>query len=157
MAAPDGASPLKTCQRAAASLHGLCGLRLRAVSAWYRTAPVPAPLPPSKQPDYVNGVVALTGAVAPQALLAALQALEAASGRVRGEANAARTLDLDIIDIDGLIRAAPDPVLPHPRMHLRAFVLRPLLDVATAWTHPVLQQTASALLATLPLQDITPV
>jgi 2-amino-4-hydroxy-6-hydroxymethyldihydropteridine diphosphokinase len=57
---------------------------------------------------------------------------------VRGEPNAARTLDLDIIDMGGLVRAQPDPILPHPRAHLRGFVLYPLRDVAPGWVHPVL-------------------
>jgi 2-amino-4-hydroxy-6-hydroxymethyldihydropteridine diphosphokinase len=75
---------------------------------------------------------------------------------VRGEPNAARTLDLDIIDLNGIIRAVPDPILPHPRAHYRAFVLRPLLDVAPGWRHPVLRQSVATLLAELPPQAIEP-
>ena len=52
---------------------------------------------------------------------------------MRGEPNAARTLDLDIIDMGGMVRDAPDPILPHPRAHLRAFVLRPLAELAPDW------------------------
>ena len=144
--AADGTPPLETCRRAAAALDGLAGLRCVALSRWFVTAPVP----PSGQPSYINGVARLEGAVAPERLLAALQALEAAHGRQRSVANAARTLDLDIIAMDGLVRLAPDPVLPHPRMHERAFVLAPLLDVAPDWRHPVLHRTARALLAALP-------
>ena len=79
--------------------------------------------------------------------------------RVRPRAqcpHAARTLDLDIIAIGDLVRDEPDPVLPHPRAHLRAFVLRHLADVAPDWMHPVLGRTAAALLADLPPQDIQP-
>jgi 2-amino-4-hydroxy-6-hydroxymethyldihydropteridine diphosphokinase len=71
--------------------------------------------------------------------------------------NAARTLDLDIVAMDGLVREAPDPQLPHPRAHLRAFVLLPLRDVAPGWVHPVLGRRVEALLAALPPQDIRPV
>ena len=92
----------------------------------------------------------------PAELLARLMAVEMACGRQRSVPNAARTLDLDIIAIDGLVRAAPDPILPHPRAHLRAFVLAPLADVAPGWVHPVLGRTAAALLAGLPPQDILP-
>jgi len=86
-------------------------------------------------------------------------AIEARAGRPsavdgRRSPNAARTLDLDIIDFDGVVRAAPDPILPHPRAHLRAFVLAPLAAVAPAWVHPVLGRTAGALLADLPPQQI---
>ncbi|MEJ1978931.1 MAG: 2-amino-4-hydroxy-6-hydroxymethyldihydropteridine diphosphokinase [Acetobacteraceae bacterium] len=147
---PDGVSPLETCRRAAEALDGLLGLRRTGLSRWFATDPVP----PSGQPPYINGVARLDGEADPAALLAALQAVEQAHGRVRGLPNAARTLDLDIVTMDGQVRSAPDPVLPHPRMHQRAFVLAPLLDVAPGWTHPLLGQTASALLAALPDQGI---
>ena len=137
---------LATCQWAAARLSGLCGLRLAGLSRWYRTRPVPA----SDQPDYVNGVAQLMGAVDPASLLRALQALEADGGRMRTVANAARSLDLDIAAMGGLVRAAPHPVLPHPRMHERRFVLVPLHDLAPGWRHPVLGRTVAALVAGLP-------
>jgi len=140
--ADDGATPLETCERGVRRLAGLPGLRLAARSTWHKTAPVP----PSGQPDYINGVVRLEGKADPAALLAALQAIETAFGRVRSVANAARTLDLDIIEMNGLVRAAPDPILPHPRAHLRPFVLAPLLEVAPDWVHPVLGLPARALL-----------
>ena len=92
--------------------------------------------------------------VDPAVLLARLMALETACGRQRSMENAARTLDLDIIAIGDLVRTEPDPILPHPRAHLRAFVLAPLTDVAPEWVHPILQQTAADLLAGLPPQDI---
>jgi 2-amino-4-hydroxy-6-hydroxymethyldihydropteridine diphosphokinase len=142
----DGRSPLATCQAAVGALGALPGLRLVAVSPWYRTAPVP----PSGQPDYVNGLVRLEGTADPAGLLARLHAIEARAGRVRGPANAARPLDLDIIELNGLVRDAPDPVLPHPRAHLRGFVLGPLRDVAPDWVHPLLGIGAGALLRNLP-------
>ena len=90
----------------------------------------------------------------PAALLAELMAIETTCGRQRGEANAARTLDLDIIAIGGMARSAPDPILPHPRAHERVFVLVPIIDVAPTWVHPVLGLTAAALLAGLPASAI---
>lgn len=149
---PDlaGRSPLAVAQLAASSLSGLAGLRIVALSRWYRSAPVP----PSGQPPYINGVALLSGTTDPARLLAELQAIERAAGRQRGAANAARTLDLDIIDIAGMVRDAPDPVLPHPRAHLRAFVLRPLADVCPDWVHPVLRTSVAALIAGLPAQQI---
>jgi 2-amino-4-hydroxy-6-hydroxymethyldihydropteridine diphosphokinase len=147
LAGPEGAMPLDTCRAAVTALAALPGTRLEAVSAWYETAPVP----PSGQPNYVNGVALLTRApgasVTPEGLLAALQAIEIRFGRRRAEANAARTLDLDLIDMEGLTRDAPDPILPHPRAHLRAFVLLPLLDVAPDWLHPGNRQSGRTLLA----------
>ncbi len=149
----DGITPLQTCQWAARALDGIAGLSRPVRSRWFSSAP----MPPSGQPRYINGVVRLNGSVPPATLLAALQAIEQAAGRIRGAPDAARTLDLDIIDMDGMVRAAPDPVLPHPRMHQRAFVLYPLRDVAPAWIHPVLGRTVAALIAALPTQDIHPV
>ena len=143
---PDarGRDALGTCRWAAAELAALPGLRLLRLSRWYASRPVPD----LDQPDYVNGVAALEGDPAPEALLARLHGIEAAAGRVRSVPNAARTLDLDLIALGGLVRPdGPAPVLPHPRAHLRAFVLAPLRDVAPGWRHPVLGATVEALLA----------
>ncbi len=152
----DGAPAIETCRRAAVALDGLAGLRLRALSRWWATAPVP-PVP--GVPDYVNGVALLAPSGTrpdPSALLAALQGIEARFGRTRPYPDAPRTLDLDIIAMGGLVRAAPDPILPHPRMHLRAFVLAPLCEVAPGWVHPVLGQAAGALLAGVDAQGVRP-
>jgi len=147
---PDGTPPIGTCRAAVAALDTLPGLRVRGLSRWYRTAP----MPPSGQPDYINGVAHLTGPTEPDALLAALQALEARAGRIRGTPNAARTLDLDIIAMGTLVRDAPDPIVPHPRAHERRFVLMPLAEVAPGWIHPVLGRTVEELIALLPDQDV---
>jgi 2-amino-4-hydroxy-6-hydroxymethyldihydropteridine diphosphokinase len=132
------------------------GMRLGALSRWFRSAPIP----PSGQPQYVNAIASLMvdpGVMLhPAMLLERLMAVETACGRERSVPNAARTLDLDIIAIGDLVRAGPDPILPHPRAHMRAFVLAPLADVAPDWVHPVLGRTAAALLAELPPQDIQP-
>ena len=148
----NGTPPVETCRLAAAALDGILGMRCTARSRWFATQP----MPPSGQPPYINGVARLEGVVDPATLLAALQGIEAAHGRQRSTLNAARTLDLDIVAMDALVRAAPDPVLPHPRMHQRAFVLAPLLDVAPDWVHPVLNLRAEALLAMLPDQGVRP-
>jgi 2-amino-4-hydroxy-6-hydroxymethyldihydropteridine diphosphokinase len=151
---PLGRTPIETCRHAIACMDLLQSLRLCGLSRWYLTAPVPA----SGQPDYINAVASLMvepdATIAPEKLLADLMAIETACGRRRGEPNAARTLDLDIIDIGGMVRTAPDPILPHPRAHQRAFVLAPLSDVAPAWVHPVLGATVRTLLAGLVGQTV---
>jgi 2-amino-4-hydroxy-6-hydroxymethyldihydropteridine diphosphokinase len=141
---PEGTPPAATLRRAAAALAALPGLRPVALSRLWDSAAVP----PSAQPRFVNAVMALEGSVDPDALLAALHGIEARFRRVRGEANAARTLDLDLIDANGAIRTGP-LVLPHPRAAERAFVLLPLADVAPTWRHPVTGEGVDALIAAL--------
>jgi len=142
----DGHRPLANCRAAVEALRGLPGCRIVAVSRWYRSAA----WPPSDQPDYITGAVLLAGTLAPRALLAALQAIEAQGGRQRSVANAARTLDLDIIDYDGQVCMTADLLLPHPRAHQRGFVLRPIADILPGWRHPVSGETVQAMLAALP-------
>ena len=129
--------------------HGVRTLRL---SPWYRTAPVPA----SDQPWFVNAVAEMASDLPADALLAALHAVETAFGRRRTLPNAARPIDLDLLDYHGEI-AAGGPgraTLPHPRMIGRAFVLRPLADLAPDWHHPVTGQPISELLAALPPDQV---
>jgi 2-amino-4-hydroxy-6-hydroxymethyldihydropteridine diphosphokinase len=141
-----GAPPRATLVWALGRINALAGLRLHAVSGFWDSAPVP----PSGQPRYVNAVAAYAGEADPDALLGLLHALEAEAGRVRGERNAARSLDLDVLDLNGMVRPAPAPVLPHPRLAERGFVLHPLAEVAPGWRHPVTGASIQALLAGLP-------
>ena len=101
-------------------------------SSWWRSAAWPDP----GDPPFLNGVVIVRTAHGPHALMAALGRIEEAFGRRRGQPNAPRTLDLDLIaygrlsgDLDGLI-------LPHPRAAERKFVMGPLAEIAPAWEHP---------------------
>jgi 2-amino-4-hydroxy-6-hydroxymethyldihydropteridine diphosphokinase len=145
LAASGHDSPLDT---GLAALDALAAPHLHPIvcSPWYESAPVPA----SDQPWFANAVVLVDTEREPEFLLDWLQAIETRFGRERGERNAARTLDLDLIDYDGLILDTPRLVLPHPRMHERRFVLAPLCDLAPGWRHPRLGVTATELLAGLP-------
>jgi len=106
------------------------------VSSWYRSAPIPA----SNQPDFVNGVVSIRTSLSAQALLQRFHRIESEFGRRRSVENAARTLDIDLIDYDGVIVVPPNGqeglTLPHPRLQDRAFVLFPLRDLAPDWVDP---------------------
>ena len=140
------ATPRATLEAALASLPAR-GIVVAALSPWYTSAPVPA----SDQPWYVNAVARIETALSPEATLAVLHAVEHELGRVRGAPNAARTVDLDLLTWGRLVRlAGPPPLLPHPRMTLRTFVLAPLADLAPGWRHPQNGQTAAAMLASLP-------
>jgi 2-amino-4-hydroxy-6-hydroxymethyldihydropteridine diphosphokinase len=122
------------------------GVRVVARSRWYRTAPVPV----SDQPWFVNGVARVETTLEPGGLLALLRQVEQEFGRQRTVRNAARKLDLDIIDYDGRIENTPELTLPHPRMQDRAFVLLPLAEVAPAWRHPTRGNTVESLISALP-------
>ncbi len=148
----DGATPRQMCERALRALANVAGLRIEVRSRWYSAAAIPA----ATQPRYINGVARLSGNLSPVSLLDVLQEIEHQAGRIRGAPNAARPLDLDIIDMASQIRAGPDPVLPHPRAHLRAFVLLPLRDVAPYWVHPLFGTPIAELIRNLPPQDVRP-
>jgi 2-amino-4-hydroxy-6-hydroxymethyldihydropteridine diphosphokinase len=133
--------------------------RVVACSRFYDSPAWPDP----REPRYVNAVAAIEATRAPAAngpaeLLAALLALEVRLGRRRDAPgapltvplNAPRAIDLDIIDYDGLVRASPPPILPHPRLAARGFVLRPLAEIAPGWRHPVTHESIAALIAALP-------
>lgn len=142
-------SPRQTCEAALVHL-GRLGVVIAARSPWYETAPVPV----SDQPWFVNAVARVETRLSPAGLLAALHLTEAAFGRLRTVTNAARTLDLDLLAYRDEVRTGGAPLLPHPRLHERAFVLFPLRDLAPAWRHPVLGETAENLAARLPDQGI---
>ncbi len=145
LAAPRFDSPQDTASAALAQLPAI-GVAVVRRSRWYLSEPVP----PSDQPWFVNAVALVETQLGPTALLTALLALEARFGRQRGVANAARTLDLDLLDYDGRQSATKRLVLPHPRLHERRFVLAPLAEIAPRWHHPLLAMTANELLARLP-------
>lgn len=141
MGANLGDAPRSLAQ-ALARLAQLPHTRSIAVSSLYRSAPVDA-----DGPDYFNAVVHIETALSASEMLRALQAIENAQGRQRPYRNAPRTLDLDVLAFDSLCCATPELILPHPRAHERAFVLRPWLELAPDFVLP----NRGALAAFLPL------
>lgn len=116
-----------TLEAACAALAGLPKCRWVGRSAWFESDPVDA-----QGPVFTNGVAALDSTLAPLALLDALQAIELDHKRERPYRNAPRTLDLDLLLYGELVLDEPRLTLPHPRLHLRAFALAPLLELAPA-------------------------
>ena len=115
-----------TVRAALAELTALAHTMVVAQSALYRSAPIDA-----QGPDFVNAVAALDTRLAAGALLDALQAIERRHGRQRPYCNAPRTLDLDLLLYgDAVIDVPPRLIVPHPRLHERAFVLVPLSQIA---------------------------
>ena len=123
------------------ALRATEGIAVVALSPVYETDPVGPP----PQGTYLNAVVALRTALAPRALLERLLAIEALAGRERGVRNAARRLDLDLLLHGSRVIDEPGLVVPHPRLHERAFALEPLCDLAPDLVHPVLGQTIADL------------
>jgi 2-amino-4-hydroxy-6-hydroxymethyldihydropteridine diphosphokinase len=140
IASPAG-PPAVTLQRALEAMpkHGI---RVIAVSPFYSSPAWPDP----SEPAYVNAVAKVETKLLPADLLRELLAIERAFGRVRKTRNEPRTLDLDLLDYGGLVSDAPHLMLPHPQMHERAFVLRPLGDVAPGWRHPDTGEAVGTLL-----------
>ena len=143
-------NPIAQVQRAFQALDDLPACANIACSPLYRTAPVGGP---PGQPDYINAVAALDTVLTADDLLKALQALETVQGRIRAVRWGARTLDLDLLLYGQMTRNDPWLILPHPRLHQRAFVLQPLHDIAPNLTIPG-RGTLTELLTSGPLQAI---
>ena len=141
---PRWGTPRETLSAALATLERE-GIVVLARSSWYRSAPVP----PSDQPWFVNAVASVATRLGAAELLVLMQAIEQQFGRVRGERNAARVIDLDLLDHRGERIKSPDLTAPHPRLHQRRFVLEPLAEIAPEWRHPILNLTAQQLLVRL--------
>lgn len=134
------ADPVAQVSNALEMLNGLPQTRVVRRSSLYRSAPVGY----LDQPDFINAVAQLETALAPRALLDALLALEHGQGRTREFANAPRTLDLDVLLYDDLQHHEHGLTIPHPQMHLRAFVLQPLLEIAPDCVIPGIGAAAAA-------------
>lgn len=130
---------------AVSALENLPDTRVVKLSSLYRTPPWGV----LEQPPFINAVVEMDTGLSPLALLEAMLEIEKAAGRVRVQRNGPRTLDLDLLHVDGVRMDDPRLTLPHPRMAERAFVLLPMHDLAP--TLPLPGGTVAELLARLDL------
>ncbi len=133
-------------KKALARLKEIPQTRLVRVSSWYETPPAGGPA----QRDYLNGTVELATRLTPHELLLQLQKTERELGRPRKHVRwGPRAIDLDILSYNNLILETENLSIPHPRMHKRAFVLEPLIEIAPNWIHPAFEKSAQTLLKTL--------
>ncbi|MEQ8711175.1 MAG: 2-amino-4-hydroxy-6-hydroxymethyldihydropteridine diphosphokinase [Rhodospirillales bacterium] len=153
LAAPRCRTPAETIESAINALQ-TDGLPVVRRSAVWLTEPVPV----SDQPWYANAVIETACTDEPAALMTRLHRLESEFRRVRSVPNAARTLDLDLLDYAGQVSKTDQdwPHLPHPRLQDRAFVLLPLQEIAPDWKHPQSRLRIGDLVAALdPSQKAT--
>jgi len=133
--------PAAQVKSALAELGRLPRTRILKSSSLYRTAPIGY----ADQPDFVNAVASLETSLQPLELLRELQAVENRHARERSYKDAPRSLDLDLLLVDEIIQATAELTLPHPRMHERAFVLKPLLEIAPGIAIPGVGPAAARL------------
>jgi len=112
----------------------------------FETAPVDVA---DRQPMFWNTAIRITSDFSPQQLLQRIQEIENRLGRVRQAKNEARTIDIDLLMVGDQVIQSPELVLPHPRMHVRRFVMEPLAELAPSLLHPTLKLTATAIAESL--------
>jgi 2-amino-4-hydroxy-6-hydroxymethyldihydropteridine diphosphokinase len=151
LTSPRYGGPQETCEAALEAL-GAAGVVTLRRSRWYRSAPVPA----SDQPWFVNAVAEVETGLSAAGLLALLHRIERDMGRQRRVRNEARVIDLDLLVFGGTVSGpgggpgGETPVLPHPRLAERAFVVLPLAELAPDWRHPATGQSIQEMVRALP-------
>ena len=137
---------VKNCRKGITALKESSGIQLKKVSKFYKTEPVDY----KDQAWFINAVVEISTSLEPKQLFNSLKLNEKEAGRVRNSVRfGPRVLDLDILFFDDLVMETDELVIPHPRMHNRRFVLRPLCDINPDLVHPIFKKTIQNLLNNL--------
>ena len=135
---------LATLRSALSTLNQTPGIKVKAISSWYQTAPIGPP-----QPNIINGCALLETTLTPQDLLSVLLDIEKKFGRERHERWGARTLDLDLLLFNDVVLDTKTLQIPHPRMTQRGFVMIPLAEIASNWIEPLCGRAISQLVKTI--------
>ena len=147
LSSPRLGGPQEACEAALGALRA-AGVAVLRRSRWYRSAPVPA----SDQPWFVNAVAEVATDLSAAELLDLLHRIERDMGRERRARDEARIIDLDLLIFGETVSGPGEtPVLPHPRLAERAFVVRPLAELAPDWRHPGTGQSLAGMVRALPV------
>ena len=146
---PEGFSPIKNCNNAINELSKF-NINIVQKSSWYLSEPIPK----STQPKFYNLVVSCCTNHGVDKILKIIQIVEHKFGRIRIFKNMPRCIDIDIISFNKNVKKSLLLTVPHPRMHLRKFVLIPLLEIDSNWLHPLLKKNINFLLKKVKYQRI---
>ena len=146
---PEGFYPIENCNKAINELSKF-NIKITQKSSWYLSEPIPK----SSQPKYYNSVFLCNSNHNVNKVLKIIQIVEQKFGRVRVFKNMPRCIDLDIISFNGNVKNSLLLKIPHPRMHLRKFVLLPLFELDADWLHPLLKKNIKFFLEKVKYQKI---
>ena len=145
----DGLHPIDVGQKAIKLLENFL-IFVKKKSYWYISDPVPI----SDQPKYFNSVIVARTSLNAFDVLNILHKIEKKLGRVRNKVNESRVIDLDLIDYSNKVLKKNSLIIPHPRAHLRRFVMEPLAELEPSWMHPIFKINAKQILKKLNKQNI---
>ena len=145
----DGIHPVEICNKAIRSFQEY-SIKVKKQSKWYNSEAIPK----SDQPIFFNCVVLASTKLNEYDVLNFLHKIEAEFGRRRNKINAPRSIDLDLIDYSGKVVENKNLIIPHPRAHLRKFVMGPLAEINPNWIHPILKVNVIDILKKLDNQKL---
>ena len=146
---PEGYNPIKNCNKAINELSKF-NINIIKKSSWYLSEPIPK----SSQPKFYNSVLLCDANYNAQKVLKIIRIVEQKFGRIRVIKNMPRCIDIDIISFNKIVKNSLLLTIPHPRMHLRKFVLLPLFELDSNWLHPLLKKNIKYFLEKVKYQKI---
>ena len=145
----NGLHPIEIGKKAIKAMKSM-SINVEKQSNWYRSDPIPK----SDQPKFFNSIIVAKTNLNELDVLTSLHKIEDNLGRLRKNTNEARVIDLDLIDYSSKILESENIKIPHPRAHLRRFVMEPLFEVEKNWIHPLLKLSVTEILNQLDKQEI---